>query len=864
VALKNISIKKYELDLIVLLILCYLFRATIPFLKFPFVIIFAVLIVNAIIYHRSNMLVVVRNYFRRFYLIIILALIILISFLLSNKLYLSVFKEIVNTMTLLMLFFLMMIYIKSKEDLFVFNKKLLVSIIAMALIISLRLLMLNLLFLFSSGNSLSANASVMNSEITSITSDYNFALLSVFFGILAIIFYLKDPRELRIRYFLNLLLIIFLLTIIISGSRRGIFTIAGVMVTLLTIQLISILKDSEILKSIASGTKWFLINSFILLFIITGFVFIMPVQFRKTVLKTVGVNVNSYKQLTSAFIYKYSTVFSNKEYLYYQKLIWNEKFDPKNPDSGWASHISSRVFPIIGENAGIVPNKSIGYKMDSSCDASTWSNNAYSYTDISNLYKSDSKTGDNEFYDASVYCYVSNDFDATWAYIFTEGATSGKAVQSYDFNRKGVWQRLNITFKNKNGPPPVYLFWAKSGVTDFAAIKGYIIFAYPEYKKIAIDENDPILWGTRISTSVFPLSGQNVSIVPDNAIGYKMDSTSDASTWSNNAYSFTNISSIYHGNPTISFDTYSASVYCFVSADFNGSWANISAEGKVSGKYMDKYDLGKKGSWQKLQINFISETLAPPVYLYWAIGGVTDFSTLKGYIVFACPHYEKVMKNDSISSILLVPSRLNTIFYVSHYQISAGFIESALPLLIELTAIKSDKDPIRRLAAKLISEDTTYFGYKNAIFVDSFNNKFAGDRMMRWKFAGQIFSKEFNLKQKMFGGGFNYLNWFGFYFLNNKKLSDYPHNPFLSVLLYSGIFGLIIYLVFMFKVFYYYIRYFREYYILSMFFFITFFFSFFSAGSPFDPPIMGFFVILPFFLHYVHKRSEPDGNNKIS
>jgi hypothetical protein len=68
--------------------------------------------------------------------------------------------------------------------------------------------------------------------------------------------------------------------------------------------------------------------------------------------------------------------------------------------------------------------------------------------------------------------------------------------------------------------------------------------------------------------------------------------------------------------------------------------------------------------------------------------------------------------------------------------------------------------------------------------------------------------------------------------------------------------GLIIYCYFLYKVFFYYIKYISEYPLLFIFFLITFFFSFFSGGSPFDPPIMGFFVILPFFIHSIHKIGE--------
>jgi O-antigen ligase len=92
--------------------------------------------------------------------------------------------------------------------------------------------------------------------------------------------------------------------------------------------------------------------------------------------------------------------------------------------------------------------------------------------------------------------------------------------------------------------------------------------------------------------------------------------------------------------------------------------------------------------------------------------------------------------------------------------------------------------------------------------------------------------------------------------LKNKTLSDYPHNPFLSILLYSGLVGLLLFIFLLYKVFFYYSKYFKEYYLFFIFFLITFFFSFFSGGSPFDPPVMGFFMILPFFINYINEVKE--------
>jgi hypothetical protein len=231
---------------------------------------------------------------------------------------------------------------------------------------------------------------------------------------------------------------------------------------------------------------------------------------------------------------------------------------------------------------------------------------------------------------------------------------------------------------------------------------------------------------------------------------------------------------------------------------------------------------------------------------------------LEGYVIFAYPQSKIISGKDSVltfrQSFLRIKNTKNELKILerlNYKEYTETFIFNPIQYLFII-----DQDPIRDWATKFISEDTTYYPYKANIVVDTISNSFSAPRIARWQFAIKIFTKEYSWSQKISGGGFNFLNWYGYYFYKDKTRSDYPHNPFLSVLLYSGIFGLIIYLIFMCKVFYYYIKYFTEYKVLSFFFIITFFFSFFSAGNPFDPPIMGFFVMLPFFIHSIHEKEK--------
>jgi len=359
-------------------------------------------------------------------------------------------------------------------------------------------------------------------------------------------------------------------------------------------------------------------------------------------------------------------------------------------------------------------------------------------------------------------------------------------------------------------------------------------------------------WGVRTHETVFPLIGDNVEIVPIGSKGYRMDSTCNADSWNGNAYSYSLVDRIKCNVN----DTINASVYCYVSKDFNGSWASIRFE-EANESYVSEYDMADMGVWQKLNLSAISREGSINFYLYFAKYEVTDFSDLSGYIIYAYPHFNNKSNIVNLNNPLsLKPDKYlnsNGDYYLCRMSLNDI---SRINLLQDSEHLLRNSDPFRNMIANLISEDTTYNKFDNVIKVDSLPNRFLGSRIDRWRFGWLLFVKEYNIRQKICGNGFNFLNWYGFYFLKDKTASDWPHNPFLSILLYSGILGLLLYLFLLYKVFYYYIKYRKEYALFFIFFLITFFFSFFSGGSPFDPPIMGFFTLLPFFIHSIHKNDN--------
>jgi hypothetical protein len=378
------------------------------------------------------------------------------------------------------------------------------------------------------------------------------------------------------------------------------------------------------------------------------------------------------------------------------------------------------------------------------------------------------------------------------------------------------------------------------------------------------DPRDPeSSWGRRMHKTIFPLTGKGTDIVPPGSKGYLMDSTCDASRWSGNALSYTVI-----GDAKSEKDTIIASVFCYVSEDFNGSWARIIA-GKGETTYANGklYDLNNKGVWQKLTCKVFSPDNDVSFLMYFAKHGVNDFSTLKGFIVFAYPQIEITGKGEVVyasgrkKQIIDRKSQDRDLNYLKTKSVppeyySAGLFLTRFNALGSLMQNPGDQDDmVRKFTSRLVSEDTTYYGYKSDFSSQKVRNDFSELRIAYYHFALQIFIKEFNLRQKLTGGGFAFLNWYGYYFSNDKTKIDYPHNPVLSIFLYSGVIGLVLYLIFIYKVFFYYMKYILEYPLFIIFFLITFFFSFFSGGSPFDPPVMGFFALLPFFIHSVHKRN---------
>lgn len=490
------------------------------------------------------------------------------------------------------------------------------------------------------------------------------------------------------------------------------------------------------------------------------------------------------------------------------------KFDANNPLT-WAGSNFSSVYPLTGENVEIVPKGSVGLRVDKNTQPNKTKDKVYN-TNIIGKVKIESPSLRIK---TSIYCYVSNNFNGKNVRI--SGSTKGLSGYSacyYDFNSKGTWQKLTIN--NWGEPGEVYYsttYFEFPNAKDFRNLMGYVIFAHPEFNIINFDPKNPESYTSSTFTSEYPLQGKNSAIVPNGVKGARYDRNTEGIRWNNLCHSTTLFNSV-NVEPG---DSVFASIYCYVDSAFNGDDVRLELRGSLNA--IERYNLKVKGRWVKLTAKGLANAKGKVYGVYMFLKrNAADFSGLNGHVSFAYP--QLVVKSKKTA---LIPSSNERSLNIA----------SLLNINLKEAADSTFKDDFQFSMA---------------------GDRFAGPRIDRWRYAIYIFKNDYSLAQKIFGGGFDYTYRFSrkFHPDNPKRDFDYPHNPFLSVLLYSGILGLLVYLWFFVKSLYLYYIYRKEYWILGITYLITFFYSFFSSNSPFEPAFFGVMAFLPYLIHYTKKYRE--------
>ena len=172
----------------------------------------------------------------------------------------------------------------------------------------------------------------------------------------------------------------------------------------------------------------------------------------------------------------------------------------------------------------------------------------------------------------------------------------------------------------------------------------FLIYTYYKtFDKVEFNSLNPATYATLPHQSVpfKMLPGDLIVGINEEAIGYKLDKTSFANSWNGNSYSYTKIADL----DITQNDSIMASVFCYVSHKFNGTWVRLSCESNSNDfKYASYYDLNNKGTWQKLSLISEATDIDAKLYLFFSKFDSENFNGLEGYVIFAQPYYQILSK----------------------------------------------------------------------------------------------------------------------------------------------------------------------------------------------------------------------------
>ena len=174
----------------------------------------------------------------------------------------------------------------------------------------------------------------------------------------------------------------------------------------------------------------------------------------------------------------------------------------------------------------------------------------------------------------------------------------------------------------------------------------------------------------------------------------------------------------------------------------------------------------------------------------------------------------------------------------------------------DIELISTDSSNRFMFADEMIDEIRIQEAARMNVLLESEERKLFSQRISRWKYALELWKTEYQWTDRIFGGGFDYLDKFGRKFYPDEERIDYPHNPIISAFLYSGIVGGSFYIYFLILSFYYYWKYKKHHMLFFILFIITFVFVFISSDSHFNVPIFAMLSVVPFVTRYFVNEKE--------
>ena len=157
---------------------------------------------------------------------------------------------------------------------------------------------------------------------------------------------------------------------------------------------------------------------------------------------------------------------------------------------------------------------------------------------------------------------------------------------------------------------------------------------------VKFDPRNPMTYFDKNYKEYYPLPDSLYEEIPASTSGYYIDKNTNVHSRKNTAVALTKFDSLSAKKG----EKLRASVYCYVSPEFNGSRVFLHA-GKNNNTYgleNSSYNLSKMGKWQKLYVQpIVKESGNIPFNLVVFKTNAEDFHDLEGHVIFAYPRARK-------------------------------------------------------------------------------------------------------------------------------------------------------------------------------------------------------------------------------
>jgi hypothetical protein len=332
-------------------------------------------------------------------------------------------------------------------------------------------------------------------------------------------------------------------------------------------------------------------------------------------------------------------------------LIWNQSYNSSFYSSLlWEPRLHKTVYPLDGENVEIVPSFAKGYILDSTCVEKAKNRIGYFETNFQTL-----KVKKGDTLNASIYCFVSKDFNGDSVSLLARGAASGNKVSHYSVldainENASIMSNLisngDFTLGTKN--------WAPSADSTTHTI---IDTPFGRGIRVSRTNGNGGDWSLRyVGRPIIYHAGHRYQIRFKYKIEKGVGIPFDIGWWVDEGHGFIdcnlNLEVRKLGNgwneATCSklFSQMHLDLYTLLNSLRDYSIVDITNVELID---LDRTDtiplfvdqLNKKGTWQKLSIKVPCNNGKATVCLSIFKNNVADFKSLKGYVIFALPEWSK-------------------------------------------------------------------------------------------------------------------------------------------------------------------------------------------------------------------------------